>query len=99
MIEHLVSARRYTRRQAMRLKVWWHWRGGDPARTRPDGSIPFLCNLCGAPNEGTLAALSREAPTCTRCGSNVRFRAMGYLVTSRCSTSWFTPARSRCCGD
>ena len=81
MIEHLVSARRYTRRQAMRLKVWWRSRGGDPARTPAGASIPFLCNLCGLPNEGTLAALSREALTCTHCGSNVRFRAMGYLVT------------------
>jgi SAM-dependent methyltransferase len=33
------------------------------------------------PNEGTLAALSREALTCAHCNSNVRFRAMAYLVT------------------
>lgn len=40
-----------------------------------------MCNLCGTPNRGTLAQLSRETLTCTHCGSNVRFRAMAYLVT------------------
>jgi SAM-dependent methyltransferase len=68
----------------MLLKIWWRWRGsggGDPSSLRPDARIPFRCNLCGMPNEGTLGALSREALTCTNCHSNVRFRAMAYLVT------------------
>lgn len=46
-----------------------------------DGAtIAYRCNLCGGANEGTLAALSREALTCAHCVSNVRFRAMAYLV-------------------
>jgi SAM-dependent methyltransferase len=60
---------------------WRNGTGGDPASIRPGARIPFICNLCGTPNAGTLAQLSREALTCTHCGSNVRFRAMGYLVT------------------
>jgi len=77
-------ARRFAQRQALRVKSWRRWRdvdGGDPASIPPGASIPFRCNLCGTGNEGTLAALSREALTCTHCGSNVRFRAMAYLVT------------------
>ena len=60
---------------------WRDGTGGDPATIRPGSRIPFICNLCGTPNAGTLAQLSREALTCTHCGSNVRFRARGYLVT------------------
>jgi SAM-dependent methyltransferase len=60
---------------------WRDGTGGNPASIRPGSRSPFVCNLCGTPNAGTLAQLSREALTCTHCGSNVRFRAMGYLVT------------------
>jgi SAM-dependent methyltransferase len=42
--------------------------------------VAFRCNLCGAANRATLAALSRETPSCAGCGSNVRFRAIGRLV-------------------
>lgn len=68
----------------LRVLAWHRWRngdGGDPSRIRPGARVPFRCNLCGTPNAGTLADLSREALTCSRCGSNVRFRAMAYLVT------------------
>ena len=81
---NLAKARLLAQRETLRLLAWHRWRdggGGDPARIRPGARIPFLCNLCGTPNAGTLAALSREALTCTHCGSNVRFRAMAYLVT------------------
>jgi SAM-dependent methyltransferase len=84
MSRPLASARKLAHRQMLRFKIWRRWRdadGGDPASIRPGASIPFRCNLCATPNEGTLAALSREALTCTHCGSNVRFRAMAYLVT------------------
>jgi SAM-dependent methyltransferase len=77
-------ARLFAERQAARFKFWRRWReddGGDPASIPPGTAIPFRCNLCGTPNTGTLAALSRETLTCTHCGSNVRFRAMAYLVT------------------
>lgn len=80
----LASARLFAQRQTLRFRSWRRWRGvdgGDPALIPPGTSIPFRCNLCGTANEGTLAALSREALTCTHCGSNVRFRAMAFLVT------------------
>ncbi len=71
-------------RQALRFRFWRRWRGedgGDPAKVPPGAAVPFRCNLCGTPNARTLAELSREAQNCTHCGSNVRFRAMAYLVT------------------
>ncbi len=77
-------ARLAARREALRFLAWQRWRdgsAGDPARIRPGAQVPFVCNLCGTPNRGTLAQLSRETLTCTHCGSNVRFRAMAYLVT------------------
>ncbi len=55
--------------------------GGDPAVFRDGERVPFRCNLCGGANAAPLASLTREAPSCGRCGSNVRFRAMVYLVT------------------
>jgi SAM-dependent methyltransferase len=54
----------------------------DPARLAPETIVPFRCNLCGAPNAVALAALDRERPSCTRCGSNVRFRAMAHLLVT-----------------
>lgn len=80
----LAKARLAARRETLRLLAWQRWRdgsGGDPARIPPGAQVPFTCNLCGTPNSGTLAQLSRETLTCTHCGSNVRFRAMAYLVT------------------
>lgn len=76
-------ARLAARREALRWLAWHRWRKGDhdPARIAPGAWIPFTCNLCGTPNRGTLAQLERETPTCTHCGSNVRFRAMACLVT------------------
>src|SRR4029453_8417402 len=43
-------------------------------------AIAFRCNLCGAANRAPHEALDRERPSCTVCGSNVRFRAIGRLV-------------------
>jgi len=50
----------------------------NDAATSP---IEFRCNLCGTANRAALAALDRELPTCTSCRSNVRWRAIGRLVT------------------
>ena len=52
----------------------------DPAALAPDTAVNFRCNLCGARNSTVLAQLSREMPSCSGCGSNVRFRAMARLV-------------------
>ena len=38
----------------------------------------FTCNLCGTPN--TVEAIPWETPTCSSCGSNVRMRAIIYML-------------------
>jgi SAM-dependent methyltransferase len=80
----LRKAQIFAHRRMLGMLAKRRWRdgtGGDPAKVRAGSRIPFICNLCGTPNAGSLAELSREALTCAHCGSNVRFRAMGYLVT------------------
>jgi len=52
----------------------------DPATLDAAAPFTFLCNLCGGTARATLGALDRERPTCARCGSNVRFRAIADLV-------------------
>ena len=41
--------------------------------------MTFLCNICGQQN--TVEALDQEASSCTGCGSNVRLRALIYLLS------------------
>jgi SAM-dependent methyltransferase len=40
--------------------------------------ITFTCNLCGTSN--TVEAIPWETPTCSTCGSNVRMRAIIYML-------------------
>ena len=40
--------------------------------------ITFTCNLCGSSN--TVEAIPWETPTCLGCGSNVRMRALIYML-------------------
>jgi SAM-dependent methyltransferase len=75
--------RELARRQAWRWQAWRRWRddaGADPAAIPPEQPIPYRCNVCGTGNAACLPALTREATSCVHCGSNVRFRAMAYLV-------------------
>ena len=44
--------------------------------------IDFRCNICGSSNRTAQSALRRETPSCQRCGSTVRDRAMVHLLTS-----------------
>jgi SAM-dependent methyltransferase len=50
--------------------------------TGRDAPVAFRCNLCGTRNAVPLAQLARETPSCSRCGSTVRFRAMAHLLTA-----------------
>jgi SAM-dependent methyltransferase len=43
----------------------------------------FLCNICGHTNVMSPAALDREAASCRKCGSNVRFRAIVDALSTR----------------
>jgi SAM-dependent methyltransferase len=40
--------------------------------------ISFVCNICGQSN--TVTVLKHEEPSCGGCGSNVRLRALVYLL-------------------
>jgi SAM-dependent methyltransferase len=44
--------------------------------------VDFRCNICGLPNRVAFVALQREQPSCVRCGSTVRDRAIVHLLTS-----------------
>jgi len=41
--------------------------------------VSFICNICGQNN--TIAALTHEASSCSGCGSNVRLRALVYMLS------------------
>jgi SAM-dependent methyltransferase len=43
--------------------------------------IEFTCNICEATNEGVLADLWRETPSCKQCGSTVRMRSIVHILT------------------
>ncbi|MEP7329561.1 MAG: methyltransferase domain-containing protein [Betaproteobacteria bacterium] len=89
MTSPFAAASRFARRQMLRWQAHARARevvapdavGNDPAAIPAGQAIPYRCNLCGTTNRGTLAQLAREVPSCVRCGSTVRFRAMAYLVT------------------
>jgi SAM-dependent methyltransferase len=52
----------------------------DPRSLAPGERIAFRCNLCGTRAQAPLSALTRESPSCPRCGSTVRFRAIAHRV-------------------
>jgi SAM-dependent methyltransferase len=41
--------------------------------------VSFTCNICG--RENTVEALPQEASSCASCGSNVRLRALVYMLS------------------
>ena len=46
----------------------------------PD-DLTFQCNLCGALCHSPLAKLTREDPSCSSCGSNVRTRSLLHILS------------------
>ena len=42
----------------------------------------FACNICGTSNSSDTGLLDREEPSCSGCGSSVRFRAIVHLLTT-----------------
>lgn len=52
------------------------------ARHKVDEPIVFLCNICDRENAATLDQLTREAPTCSKCRSNVRLRSVVQILTT-----------------
>jgi len=51
--------------------------GRDAADT-----VAFRCNICAAACRVAPASLSRETPSCAKCGSTVRMRAIVHLLTT-----------------
>ncbi len=45
----------------------------------PSSTVSFVCNICGRNN--TVEALTHETPTCSGCDSNVRLRALVYMLS------------------
>ena len=43
---------------------------------------PFTCNVCGQKNRIPKTQFGRETPSCSRCGSTVRMRAMVHTLST-----------------
>ena len=44
-------------------------------------SLTFRCNICGGPSRVLSAELERERPSCTECGSTLRWRSLVHLLS------------------
>lgn len=53
-------------------------------RHTPDTPIVFHCNICDRENHVDLHQLTREEPSCSKCGSNVRMRSIVQVLTTEC---------------
>lgn len=60
----VVAARRYL--------AW----GLDRLRSGRGSRVDFLCNICGHRVSAAASRLQREVPSCVRCGSTIRVRAL-----------------------
>ena len=47
----------------------------------PAEVVEFTCNVCGADIKVSAAVLGRELPSCDRCRSTVRMRAMMHVLS------------------
>jgi SAM-dependent methyltransferase len=50
-------------------------------RGKTPGSLRFRCNICGTLCQELIRNLEREAPSCTRCASTVRYRSLIHLLS------------------
>ena len=44
-------------------------------------NVHFLCNICSQKNDVPLEELTRETPTCSGCGSSVRYRSLMHQLS------------------
>ncbi|TAN37729.1 MAG: methyltransferase domain-containing protein [Verrucomicrobia bacterium] len=65
------------------IMKWWLRRRREAGEVC-DGQLAFQCNICGRYCVRALAAIGRELPSCPRCGSTVRFRAVIRLLALHC---------------
>src|SRR4051812_17151919 len=56
------------------------WSRASGIRYPIRGMISFVCNICGQSN--SVMVLKHEESSCAGCGSNVRIRALVYLLAT-----------------
>lgn len=44
--------------------------------------LNYQCNICGTQNSSEMSKLSREIPSCRKCGSTVRWRSIIHTLSS-----------------
>lgn len=47
----------------------------------PDGTLNFLCNICGQRNTAAMSQIGRELSSCSTCLSTVRFRQLAWMLS------------------
>lgn len=55
--------------------------------------VEYVCNICDHPNRKRRFTLDREAPSCDRCQSSVRMRAIAFLAV-KCLSGAGGPLRT-----
>jgi SAM-dependent methyltransferase len=56
-------------------------RAAAPAPVAP-GSLTFRCNICGLCGVALMSQIDREVPSCSGCGSTVRFRSIVHALST-----------------
>jgi len=51
-------------------------------RHTPNAPIVFHCNICDRENHADLHKLTRDDPSCSKCGSSVRLRSIVQILTT-----------------
>lgn len=69
---------RLRRKTGAVLRTLLHY--GHRLRHRP-GSLSYRCNVCGQACQSRVIELGREQPSCPRCRSSVRIRAIVHLLS------------------
>jgi hypothetical protein len=64
-----------------RLAIEYRRSDAAPPRPSAPGVLSFRCNVCGEPAVARAAELARERPSCERCRSTVRTRAMIHVLS------------------
>jgi SAM-dependent methyltransferase len=64
-----------------RMRRWFSGSAWSPT-ARATTIVAFRCNVCGTQCRVAPTDLSRETPSCHRCGSTVRTRAIAHLLAT-----------------
>ena len=64
-----------------RMRRWFSGDAWSPT-ARETTMVAFRCNVCGTRCRVASTELSRETPSCRRCGSTVRVRSIAHLLAT-----------------